>query len=153
MSACAPFPSREGAFCLSRHKDFTMVACVSDPIDPASAYQSICSANSGSVVFHYAVVKRNAEAGKLTAAIEYTIQAGAQQELEQISGELKRRWNLQDVLILRRTGCIGVGEIISLVAASSPNSEDAFEACKQGIACLKKMSTVRKRELFVTEST
>ncbi|CAG0981879.1 partial molybdopterin synthase catalytic subunit, partial [Anaerolineae bacterium] len=42
--------------------------------------------------------------------------------------------------------CLHVGDIISLVAASSPNSEDAFAACRHGIARLKKMTTVCKRE-------
>jgi molybdopterin synthase catalytic subunit len=127
-----------------------MVKFVESPIDPALAYQSICTANSGSVVFHYAVVKKHAEAGKSTTAIEYIILEGAQLELENIANELKDQWNLQDVLILRRAGIVSVGEIISLVAASSPNSEDAFESCKCGISRLKKMSTVCKTEIFDT---
>jgi molybdopterin synthase catalytic subunit len=68
--------------------------------------------------------------------------------LEGIVEELKRGGNLEDVLLIRRTGCLAVGEIISLVAASSPNSEDAFEACKHGISRLKKMSTIFKSEKF-----
>jgi molybdopterin synthase catalytic subunit len=68
--------------------------------------------------------------------------------LEGIAGELETHWKLEDVLLIRRTGCLAVGEIISLVAASSPNSEDAFEACKQGISSLKKMSTITKTEKF-----
>jgi molybdopterin synthase catalytic subunit len=33
-----------------------------------------------------------------------------------------------------------------LVAASSPNSEDAFVACRYGISRLKNMRTIDKRE-------
>jgi len=68
--------------------------------------------------------------------------------MEGIAGELEHRWNLEDVLMIRRTGCLAVGEIISLVAASSPNSEDAFEACKQGISRMKKMATIHKTEKY-----
>jgi len=50
--------------------------------------------------------------------------------------------------MIRRTGCLGIGEIISLVAASSPNSEDAFEACKLGISRMKKMTTIHKTEKY-----
>jgi molybdopterin synthase catalytic subunit len=127
---------------------FLMVKLVESPIDPASVYNSICSAFSGSVVFHYAVVKKQAGTGKATTCIEYSAQTDSHQELEKIAGELESRWKLEDVLLIRRTGCVSVGEIISLVAASSPNSEDAFEACKAGINRLKKMSTIQKCEKF-----
>ncbi|MDU0460439.1 MAG: molybdenum cofactor biosynthesis protein MoaE [Geobacteraceae bacterium] len=125
-----------------------MVSLVENPIDPALAYSSICSAFSGSVVFHYAVVKKQAASDKSTTSIEYRAQGNALAELEGIAGELERGWNLEDVLLIRRTGCLDVGEIISLVAASSPNSEDAFEACRFGISRLKKMSTITKTEKY-----
>lgn len=125
-----------------------MVKLVETPIDPTSVYGSICSAFSGSVVLHFAVVKKQAGTGKVTTCIEYTPAGNTLQELEGIAGELENRWKLEDVLLIRRTGCLAVGDIISLVAASSPNSEDAFEACKQGISRLKKMSTIHKTEKF-----
>jgi molybdopterin synthase catalytic subunit len=125
-----------------------MVKLVEEPIDPSSVYNSICASFSGSVVFHYAVVKEQSGTGKSTTSIEYTAQGDSLQELEGIAGELERRWKLEDVLLVRRTGCLGVGEIISLVAASSPNSEDAFEACRFGISRLKKMSTITKSEKY-----
>ena len=125
-----------------------MVKLVEAPIDPASVYKSICSAFSGSVVFHYAVVKKQAGSGKSTTSIEYRAQGDSMLEMEGIAGELERSWKLEDILLIRRTGCLAVGDIISLVAASSPNSEDAFEACRQGISHLKKMSTIRKTEKF-----
>jgi len=125
-----------------------MVKLVETPIDPASVYNSICSSFSGSVVFHYAVVKKQAATDKSTTSIEYKAQANTIMELEDIAGEIERSWNLEDVLLVRRTGCLGVGEIISLVAASSPNSEDAFEACRFGISRLKKMATIHKTEKY-----
>ncbi len=125
-----------------------MVKLVENPIDPALVYNSICSSFSGSVVFHYAVVKQQAGTGKATTSIEYKSDGDTALELEKIAAELEHNWNLEDVLMIRRTGCLAVGEIISLVAASSPNSEDAFEACKSGISRMKKMSTIRKTEKF-----
>lgn len=125
-----------------------MIRLVENAIDPATINNSICTAMSGSVVFHYAIVKKQAGSGKATATIEYNANGETIQELEQIARELERCWKLEDVLLIRRTGCLAVGEIISLVAASSPNSEDAFEACKHGISRLKKMSTITKTEKF-----
>lgn len=125
-----------------------MVQLIDYPIDPSSVYDSICTAFSGSVVFHYAVVKQKAGSGKATTSIEYSVHGNTISELECIADELEASWNLEDVLLIRRTGRLAVGEIISLVAASSPNSEDAFEACKSGISCMKKMSTIRKTENY-----
>jgi molybdopterin synthase catalytic subunit len=125
-----------------------MVKLVESPIDPASVYDSICSAFSGSEVIHYAVVKKQAGSGKSTTSIEYGAQGDTLQELDGIAVELESRWKLEDVLLIRRTGYLAVGDIISLVAASSPNSLDAFEACRHGISRLKKMATIRKTEKF-----
>ncbi len=123
-----------------------MVKLIENPINPATVYSSICSAFSGSVVFHYAVVKQKAGSGKSTTFIEYRASEDTVQEMDGIARQLEQRWNLEDVLIVRRIGCLAVGEIISLVAASSPNSEDAFEACKFGIDSVKKMTTICKTE-------
>jgi molybdopterin synthase catalytic subunit len=125
-----------------------MVKLVEHPIDPVVIYNSICLAYSGSVVIHYAVVKKRAGTGKSTTAIEYCAQNDAMQEMESITQEMERRWRLEDVLLVRRAGQIAVGEIISLIAASAPNSEDAFEACRFGISRIRKMSTIHKTEKF-----
>lgn len=125
-----------------------MVKLVDTAIDPADVYNSICSAFSGSVVFHYAVVKKQAGSGKSTTFIEYSANGDTLGELEGIAVELERSCKLEDVLLIRRTGTLNVGDIISLVAASSPNSDDAFAACKCGISRLKKMATITKSEKF-----
>jgi len=125
-----------------------MVKIVETPIDPAVVYNSICSAFSGSVVLHYAVVKKQAGSGKSTTSIEYKPKGDTLLEMEEIVRELERSWKLEDVLMIRRTGRLNVGDIISLVAASSPNSEDTFEACKYGLNRLRRMSTVIKTEKF-----
>lgn len=51
-------------------------------------------------------------------------------ELTKIAENLKCLWLLENVLLIRRVGCPRTGEVISLVAASSPNSEDVFAACR-----------------------
>jgi len=127
-----------------------MVKVVETPIDTTVVYNSISSAFSGSVVFHYAIVKKQAGPSKSTASIVYTANEDSIQELEEIATELETGWKLEDVLLIRRTGRLNVGDIISLVATSSPNSDDAFAACKCGISLLKKMSTITKCEKFAT---
>ena len=133
----------------SMRKEVTaMVIITADPINPADSYPLILADASGSVVLHYAVVKEQTGVGKATSCIDYRFTPEATAEMNCIADELKGNWNLEDVLMIRREGCLDVGDIISLVAASSPASEDAFEACRHGISRLKKMKTVTKTERF-----
>ena len=73
-----------------------MVKLVENPIDPSAVYDSICSAYSGSVVFHYAVVKKQAGSGSSTSCIEYRAQDDTILELEGIAQELEQRWKLEE---------------------------------------------------------
>lgn len=125
-----------------------MVQITAEPIDPAVAYNMMNVSGAGSVLFHYAVVKSLMVSDGQTSHIEYTSTEGTEEELDQISTRLAEDFTLNGVLLIRRTGRLGMGDIISLVAASSPNSEDAFEGCRHGIALLKKMKTIRKQEVF-----
>jgi len=126
-----------------------MVLAVTDkPIDPLEAYGRISKNRAGSVVFHYAVVKEMSGDGGVTSCIEYQAAAGAEVELAAIAAELQEKWKIEDLLLIRRIGCLEVGDIISLVAVNSPNSEDAFAACKAGISRLKRMTTFKKQEIF-----
>jgi molybdopterin synthase catalytic subunit len=122
-----------------------------EPINPADIYQMMESTDSGavgSVVMHFAVVKTMENDGAATVGIEYRANGDVEENLEAIANTLQGRWKLEDVVLLRRSGSVGIGEIISLIAASSPNSEDAFEACRFGIECMKKMPTITKKELY-----
>lgn len=124
-----------------------MIKLTSNEIIPTTSYALINTAKTGSVVFHYAVVKAMGSPEGITNYIDYTADDTAETELQSIADDLVKNHALEDILLIRRTGRLAVGDIISLVAASSPNSEDAFEACKQGIARLKKMKTIVKQEV------
>ena len=124
-----------------------MVRITPDPIDPARVYDLIATSGAGSVVFHFAVVKPLAGIGGTTCSIDYATNGDAEAALRGIANDLAAEFSVEDVLLIRRTGRLGLGEIISLVAASSPSSEDAFKACKQGISRLKNMKTIVKNEI------
>jgi len=124
-----------------------MVKVTTEPIDPSKAYELIAKATSGSVLFHYAVVKASDGGGGVTCHIEYTLTGNAEEELTMIANDITGSWVIEDTLLIRRIGRVNVGEIISLVAVSSPSSEDAFAACRFGIGRLKKMRCIAKNEV------
>jgi len=124
-----------------------MVRISPEPINTEIAFELIKKNSAGSVVFHYAVVKPQTGLGGTTSYIDFTVNGDAKAELQTIADKLAANFIVEDILMIRRTGRLGLGEIISLVAVSSPNSEDAFEACKLGISRLRKMKTIAKNEV------
>ena len=98
------------------------------------------------MVLHYAIVKPSHDPELPTTGIDSRENGDVMAELAAIYEELRQSGALDDVLLIRRLGHVGIGQIISLVAASSPNSEDAFVACRYGISRLKNMRTIDKRE-------
>jgi len=118
------------------------------PVDPGTMFERIRKSEAGSVLLHYAVVKSQT-GGRESAGIQFEKSGNMEGELSEISADIKQRWNIEDVLLVRRIGTLGVGDIISLIAVSSPASTDAFYACRHGLERLKKMSTLKKTERFI----
>ena len=125
-----------------------ILALTREPIDPSTVYDRIGRELAGSVVCHYAVVKKQSGPGGETSSIEFDAAPDAEAELAAIAAALREKWHIEDLVLIRRVGCLGIGDIISLVAVSSPNSEDAFAACRLGIRRLKKMATIVKKERY-----
>jgi molybdopterin synthase catalytic subunit len=127
-----------------------MINVVNTPIEPSESFAGIAKNASGSVLLHYAVVKEDIcpDGTKSTCHVEYRQNGDVAAELKMISDEIKAQWNVEDMALVRRIGCLSVNDIISMVAVSSPNSRDAFEACRHGVERLKKMTTIIKEEVF-----
>jgi len=107
------------------------------------------ASNSGSVVTHVGVV-RPASEGKKVASIEYLINGKeAERELGDIASEIRSRWEIEDIALCRRAGCLNFGEVILMVAVSAPRHKAAFEACQGAVERMKNMRSVTKREVFV----
>jgi molybdopterin synthase catalytic subunit len=114
-------------------------------INPNEVYDRIKKESVGSVVLHFAVV-REKTGDYITQIIDFQRNGDIESELKSIADSIKDRYQLEDLLIIRRLGILKVGDVISLVAASAPHREDAFDACHHGVERLKKMKTIVKIE-------
>jgi molybdopterin synthase catalytic subunit len=114
-------------------------------INPNEIYDRIKKETVGSVVLHFAVV-REFTGDQVTQIIDFQRNGDIENELKAIVDSIKDKYELEDVLIIRRLGALKVGEVMSLVAASAPHREDAFDACRHGVESLKKMKTIKKAE-------
>ena len=114
-------------------------------INPDEVYGRINKQTVGSVVLHFAVVREKTE-DKTTKSIEFQRAGDVEGELKSITDAIRKNWAVEDILIIRRLGILHVGDVMSLVAASAPHREDAFDACRHGVESLKKMQSIRKTE-------
>ena len=124
-----------------------MEIILSEPIEPSRVYELIKKAIAGSVILHFGVV-RESTGNKPIKSMEFVASGNVEEELRTISEDIRKRGNIEDVLIMRRLGRLNIGDIISLVAVSSPHRGEAFDACRDGVDRLKKMSTIVENEIF-----
>jgi molybdopterin synthase catalytic subunit len=118
------------------------------PLNTNNLFKKLRKQNSGSVIFHYAVVKSQA-GEKNSSGIRFARSGDMESEMSEIEADIRNRWSIDDILLVRRIGLLQVGDLISLVAVSSAASKDAFEACQYGLARIRKMSSLKKTELFL----
>jgi len=125
-----------------------MVIVTKNPVGPGTMFEKIRKSEAGSVLLHCAVVKRQT-GDRVSAGIHFEKAGDIEEELHALAADIKQRWKIEDVLLVRRIGTLDIGDIISLIAVSSPDSNDAFEACRYGLGKFKKMTTLKKTERFI----
>lgn len=123
-----------------------MVMITQAPLDPGKLFDELCKQGSGSVLFHYALVKGRI-GGTLSSGILFERIGDMEAELSEICSDVKSRWHIDDMVLVRRIGMLKIGEVISLIAVSAEASSDAFEACRYGMNRMKKMTSLKKTEI------
>lgn len=125
-----------------------MVELTETAIEPQKIFQRLSQTGAGSVVVHLGVVKPVAE-DKRTRGIRFAAEGDLLGELRALEAELRAKYELSDVLLVRRMGELKVGEIILVTAVSAPSREAAFDACRAAVEGCKKLTRLRKEELYV----
>ncbi len=81
--------------------------------------------------------------------LEYEAYEGmAEQVMEQLADELKRRHDLCEVAIHHRVGRVDIGETSVVIAVSAPHRADALAACREAIDELKVSVPLWKKEVY-----
>ena len=102
----------------------------------------------GAVVTFTGVCRRRSGGRAIRAMVLEHYPAMAQAELERIEAEARRRWPLDDVLVLHRYGRLVPGERIVLVVTLSAHREAAFAAAEFLMDYLKTRAPFWKKEEF-----
>ena len=124
-----------------------MIEITDRDIDPKNVFALLKKESSGSIVFHYAVVKAK-DSEKKTLSLNFKIIGDLEGEMMDLERDLRKKWPVEDVLLIRRIGELAAGDIISLAAASAQHRNAAFGLCQEAIDRFKKMHHIHKDEIF-----
>src|SRR5690606_29613103 len=108
-----------------------------DAFAPGAEVGAFCAKNSGSggvAIFVGQMRDFQGETRESGTAIEaMTLEhypGMAERQLNELAEDARRRWPLEDILIVHRYGELAPGDPIVLVAVASAHREQAFEACR-----------------------
>lgn len=118
------------------------------PLRDAAAF--VERADCGAVVVFTGTVRNHSEGRPGVRSLEYeAYDEEVTPRLAAIAAEARARWaEVGRLVILHRTGLLGVGEASVVVAASSPHREQAFDAAEFCIDTLKATAPIWKREAW-----
>ena len=124
-----------------------MIEVTDAQIDLNKITDRIAFDGAGSVVVHYGVVKPVVE-GKKTSGIRLMKDGDPEAGLQRLESELRDKYDVIDVLIIRRIGELLIGDLILVAAVAAVSRDVAFKACRELIEGLKLKQGLKKEELF-----
>lgn len=120
-----------------------------DPLDPEAVTAKVRRDHNGAVVTFLGST-RDHNSGRRVLHLEYeAYRPMADKQLERVAGEMRERFDVQDVAISHRLGRLEIGELSLVVAVASPHRKNAFEACQYSIDRIKQIVPIWKKEFFV----
>jgi molybdopterin synthase catalytic subunit len=123
-----------------------MIRLTAEPFDPAAEIGDFCQGRSETGAVATFIGLARGEQGQ-AAALELEAYEGfTDAEIARFAEAAGARFGLQDYLIVHRTGRIGPGEAIVLVATASAHRREAFEACDHLMDYLKSRAPFWKKE-------
>jgi len=107
--------------------------------------QRTLSPESGAVVYFLGVV-RNTEDNQPIRGLEYeAFLQMAEHQFGLLFDSIEKRWPIQAVRLIHRTGWVPVGEPSLWVEVLAPHRHEAFAACQQLIDDMKRVVPIWKK--------
>jgi molybdopterin synthase catalytic subunit len=125
-----------------------MIEVTNKAISPEAIIARVKTDSSGCVVTYVGLI-RDRSHGKLVLSVEYQDAKGnAETVLQEIAGQAKRKWQVEDIAISHRKGKLRVGEINLVVAVASAHRREGFAACRYIVDQFKQRLPTRKTEIY-----
>ena len=119
-------------------------------LDAGAAVRFVTDARAGGIdLFLGATRAETNAAGHELLALDYEAYASmAIATMRDLAARARARWPIVRLVLLHRTGSVGLGEPSVVIAVSCPHRGDAFEACRWLIDTLKQEVPVWKKEIW-----
>jgi molybdopterin synthase catalytic subunit len=129
-----------------------MIRVQQSPFDPGAELASLKAGSpaSGATVVFVGTVREVSEGRPIAAMTLEHYPAMTERALAEIEAEARRRWPLEEVLIIHRHGRLEPGDDIVLVITRSAHRQAAFEACAFVMDWLKTQAPFWKLESDAT---
>ena len=117
-----------------------------DPIDePALLARRNMSEGMGAAVYFAGVVRSSEEQQPIIALDYEAFEPMARHQFELIFQEIEKRWPIESVRLVHRTGLVKVNEPSLWVEIVAPHRGEAFAACQWLIDEMKRVVPIWKR--------
>ncbi len=119
-----------------------------EPIDPAAVIREVSDPRAGGIATFIGTTRVESR-GRTVHYLDYEAYGGmAEQMMEELAGELKRKHELCSVAITHRVGRVEIGEPSVVIAVSAPHRAAALAACAEAIDTLKETVPLWKKEVY-----
>jgi molybdopterin synthase catalytic subunit len=133
--------------------DSGLIEITSKPISPERIINQVKTDSSGCVATYVGLI-RNSSQGKAVTSVEYEDTKGnAADSLKAIAGEIRQKWQVENIAICHRVGRLKVGDINFMVAIASAHRREGFAACGCAVDRFKELLPTRKTETYADGST
>jgi len=116
------------------------------PILPEILVSAAKTAGSGCVVTYVGLIRDNSQGRKVASVIYQDLNGTAKNKLKAIADEANRRWMLENIAIIHRTGELKVGDINLVIAVAAAHRNEGFNACQYIIDEFKRRLPTKKTE-------
>jgi molybdopterin synthase catalytic subunit len=122
---------------------------VEEPIDVGALVIDAFRPDCGAVATFVGTTRVDESSGEKVEYLEYeAYRPMADKKLEEIGGEIKKRWEVGHVTIVHRLGRVEPGEPSVVIVVASPRRVPAFEASRYAIERIKEIVPIWKREVW-----
>jgi molybdopterin synthase catalytic subunit len=126
-----------------------MIRIQREDFDPGAELEALTTGRTdiGAIVSFVGLVRDHAGKAAISSMTLEHYPGMAERQAEELEAEARKRWPIQECLIIHRYGTLEPGDRIVLVIVASPHRGDAFRAAEFLIDWLKTKAPFWKREV------
>ncbi|MFQ5701782.1 MAG: molybdenum cofactor biosynthesis protein MoaE [Acidobacteriota bacterium] len=129
-----------------------IIRVTSEPIDVQALVEDLRRPSCGAIASFVGVVRDHNRGRRVRYLIYQSYAPMAEREMAAIARETHRRWSIEALALVHRTGRLAVGEVAVAVIVVAGHRREALAACSFGIERIKRDVPIWKKEFGASGS-